>query len=58
MANLAEWADVDAFILNEISLGGSGYDVAVAKEKSAVLYSRFPERVYHKINFDKISKMS
>lgn len=52
MANLAEWADVDAFILNEISLGGSGYDVAVAKEKSAVLYSRFPERVYHKINFD------
>ena len=52
MANLAEWADIDAFILNEISLGGSGYDVAVAKEKSAVLYSRFPERVYYKINFN------
>jgi mevalonate kinase len=52
MNNLAEWANIDAFILNEISLGGSGYDVAVAKEKSAVLYSRFPERTYHKINFD------
>lgn len=52
MTNLAEWANIDAFTLNEISLGGSGYDVAVAKEKSAVLYSRFPERTYHKINFD------
>jgi len=52
MNNLAEWANIDAFILNEISLGGSGYDVAVAKEKSAVLYSRFPERTYHKIDFN------
>jgi len=52
MSNLAEWANIDAFDLNEISLGGSGYDVAVAKEKSAILYSRFPERTYHKINFD------
>lgn len=51
MANLAEWANIDPFILNEISLGGSGYDVAVAKEKSAVLYSRFPERVYETIDF-------
>ncbi|MPT31880.1 MAG: 30S ribosomal protein S6 [Chryseobacterium sp.] len=52
MNNLAEWANIDAFTLNEISLGGSGYDVAVAKEKSAVLYSRFPERTYHKIDFN------
>jgi len=52
MSNLAEWANIDAFDLNEISLGGSGYDVAVAKEKSAILYSRFPERTYHKIDFD------
>ena len=51
MNNLAEWASIDPFILNEISLGGSGYDVAVAKEKSAVLYSRFPERVYETIDF-------
>ena len=52
MSNLGEWAEIDPFILNEISLGGSGYDVAVAKEKSAVLYSRFPERVYQKVIFD------
>lgn len=52
MSNLGEWAEIDPFVLNEISLGGSGYDVAVAKEKSAVLYSRFPERVYEKVNFD------
>lgn len=51
MNNLAEWANIDAFTLNEISLGGSGYDVAVAKEKSAVMYSRFPERRYEKIDF-------
>ncbi len=38
MANLALWAGVDAFKLNEISLGGSGYDIAVAQQKSAVLY--------------------
>lgn len=52
MSNLGEWANIDPFVLNEISLGGSGYDVAVAKEKSAVLYSRFPERIYEKVNFD------
>jgi len=38
MTNLSEWAKIDAFLLNEKSLGGSGYDIAVAKEKSAVLY--------------------
>ena len=38
MNNLAEWAGIDAFELNEKSLGGSGYDIAVAKEKSAILY--------------------
>ena len=26
MANLAKWTGIDAFELNEISLGGSGYD--------------------------------
>lgn len=52
MSNLGEWAQIDPFLLNEISLGGSGYDVAVAKEKSAILYSRFPERVYEKVTFD------
>jgi len=38
MNNLAEWTGTNAFELNEMSLGGSGYDIAVAKERSAILY--------------------
>lgn len=52
MNNLAEWAEIDPFHLNKISLGGSGYDIAVAKEKSAVLYQSVPEIRYEKVNFD------
>ena len=52
MSNLAEWGNADAFVLNEMSLGGSGYDVAVAKEKSAILYRRFPERSCQQIVFE------
>ncbi|MCG2793987.1 MAG: hypothetical protein L6262_10630 [Weeksellaceae bacterium] len=51
MSNLGQWAAVDPFLLNEKSLGGSGYDVAVAKEKSAILYKRFPERIYKRVNY-------
>ncbi|CAA7194339.1 GYDIA family GHMP kinase [Chryseobacterium potabilaquae] len=51
MNNLAKWAEIDPFYLNEISLGGSGYDIAVAKEKSAVLFQNKPELTYEKINF-------
>ncbi|UOE41395.1 GYDIA family GHMP kinase [Chryseobacterium suipulveris] len=56
MNNLAEWAQVDPFRLNEISLGGSGYDIAVAKEKSAILYQnsgneRFIEKVVFNPDF-------
>jgi mevalonate kinase len=52
MNNLAEWADIDPFYLNMISLGGSGYDIAVAKEKSAVLYQSKPEIKYEKVDFN------
>ena len=51
MNNLAEWAEIDPFFLNKISLGGSGYDIAVAKEKSAVLFRSVPEISYEKVNF-------
>ncbi len=51
MTNLAEWAEIDPFYLNTISLGGSGYDIAVAKEKSAVLYQNVPEIKYEKVIF-------
>lgn len=52
MNNLAEWAAIDPFRLNTLSLGGSGYDIAVAKEKSAVLYQSVPEIKYNKVIFD------
>lgn len=54
--NLAEWAEIDPFRLNELSLGGSGYDISVAREKTAVIYQNFngtpnSERVVFKPNF-------
>ncbi|MFZ4930780.1 GYDIA family GHMP kinase [Chryseobacterium sp. Mn2064] len=52
MNNLAEWAEIDPFYLNTISLGGSGYDIAVAKEKSAVLFQSKPEIKYEKVDFN------
>lgn len=51
MNNLAEWANIDPFHLNSISLGGSGYDIAVAKAKSAVLFQNKPEIHFEKIDF-------
>ena len=57
MTNLAEWATIDAFNLNDISLGGSGYDVAVAKEKSAVLYqNENGKRSVEKVDFSPMFK--
>lgn len=52
MNNLSEWAGIDPFYLNTISLGGSGYDIAVAKEKAAVLFQSKPEIKYEKVNFN------
>jgi mevalonate kinase len=53
MNNLAEWSHIDAFELNETCLGGSGYDIAVAKEKSAILYQNLlPKRKIATINFN------
>lgn len=51
MNNLAEWSDIDPFNLNTISLGGSGYDIAVAKAKSAVLFQNKPQIHFEKIDF-------
>lgn len=52
MNNLGEWAKINPFYLNSISLGGSGYDIAVAKEKSAILFQSKPEIKYEKVNFN------
>lgn len=52
MNNLAEWAQINPYILNQESLGGSGYDIAVAHEKSAVLYKNKPEISVERIAFN------
>lgn len=52
MANLAKWADIDAFTLNERSLGGSGYDVAVAQAGKPILYQLNPtERMVKVVDY-------
>lgn len=51
MNNLSEWAEIDAFRLNEKCLGGSGYDIAVAKCGSSVLFQNKPKISFQKIQF-------
>nr|WP_314493635.1 GYDIA family GHMP kinase [uncultured Chryseobacterium sp.] len=51
MNNLAEWSAIDPFHLNAVSLGGSGYDIAVAKSNSAVLYQNKPNICFEKVIF-------
>ena len=52
MNNLAQWASVDAFELNESCLGGSGYDIAVAQAKTPILYQTQPVRNIQNVIFN------
>lgn len=57
MNNVAEWAEIDAFILNDECLGGSGYDIAIAQEKSPILFQILNgERTFEAINFNPVFK--
>ena len=38
ISNLAMWADIDPYILLEMSFGGSGYDLACAQAQSPITY--------------------
>lgn len=51
VANLAAWAQVDAFELNRKLFKGSGYDIAVAIANSAILYSNLPQPNYQCVNY-------
>ncbi|RQP07893.1 MAG: 30S ribosomal protein S6 [Chryseobacterium sp.] len=51
MANLAKWTGADPYGLNELCLGGSGYDVAVAMEQSALLYRNGRQREIQPLDF-------
>lgn len=52
LVNLANWSGTDPFELNETFLKGSGYDIAVALEKSSILFRNKPEIQIEKINFN------
>lgn len=41
--NIAQWSDSDPYLLNTVLLHGSGYDIAVAREKRAILFQNAPE---------------
>ncbi|MDL1913546.1 MAG: 30S ribosomal protein S6 [Bergeyella sp.] len=50
--NLSLCFGVDPFMLNEISLGGSAYDIAVAQSQSSILYRlKSREREIKKVRF-------
>ena len=52
LTNLAKWAKINPFELNKNILGGSGYDIAVAQNSSAILY-QVKDKIRHieNINF-------
>lgn len=55
--NIANWAQVDAYLLLEETFGGSGYDIACAKNNSAITY-QLKEKVKHvvEVGFNPIFK--
>lgn len=55
--NIANWAQVDAYLLLEETFGGSGYDIACAKNSSAITY-QLKEKVKHvvEVGFNPIFK--
>lgn len=44
--NLAKWAKVDAFLLLDLSFGGSGYDIAAASRKTPFIFRREGKSVF------------
>lgn len=51
--NIAQWLKIDAFVLLNNSFGGSGYDIACAKNNSAILYHLENEKpIFEKVNFN------
>lgn len=54
--NIAQWIDIDAFILLKNSFGGSGYDIACAQNNTPILYQLIEgkpvvEQVFFNPNF-------
>ena len=45
IANIANWAKVDAYKLLELTFGGSGYDIACASSKNPIVFQRIGESI-------------
>jgi len=51
--NIAQWLQIDAFVLLKNSFGGSGYDIASAQNNYPILYHLDNEKpIVEKINFN------
>ncbi|MBF2707892.1 GYDIA family GHMP kinase [Flavobacterium soyangense] len=50
--NIAQWLQIDAFVLLNNSFGGSGYDIACAQNDSPILYHLDNDKpIIEKVNF-------
>ena len=51
--SIAQWAQIDPFILLEKTFGGSGYDIACAGVKNSISYQIIDQKpVWEKVNFN------
>ena len=51
--NIAQWLEIDAFVLLKNSFGGSGYDIACAQNNSPILYHLENDKpIVEKVTFD------
>lgn len=51
--NIADWADIDAYKLLELTFGGSGYDIACAEHESSIIYQlKNQSRSIQTVKFD------
>jgi len=51
--NIAQWLQIDAFVLLKNSFGGSGYDIACAQNNSPILYHlENGQPIIEKVNFN------
>ena len=54
--NIAQWLQIDAFILLKNSFGGSGYDIACAQNNTPVLYAIVEDKpIIEKVIFNVLS---
>lgn len=50
--NIAQWANVDAYLLQEKVFGGSGYDIACAQTQSPIVFQKSKKRpLVKEVNF-------